>query len=361
MFLYTPERHQDRERSPCRYSERARVCVASQVYRPMSGPPSWFSLFSSHCERAATCSSTKKGVTTTFYMKRTAATTHAVIRGLKQFPQVVLRRGYLSYQHGYHAGNQADVHKHMVLCTLLQALVKMTGSVMFADTHAGRGLYDLTSPFARKTGEAAAGIARLRLADLPEPYRDAVASIRAEYGTKFYPGSPMLASRLLRMQDHLVLYEQHPAEHRALLQRMASNRRRHRALRVHRADGPTGVLALAKYASAGLVLVDPSYEIKTEYSTTAKAVEQLAMVWPRAVIMVWYPLLHDQRHFVLKQGLSAAATAAGVDLLYHQIPFPAARGGLLGSGVAVLNSGAYLPRSQLRSSCELIEQILAAR
>ena len=121
----------------------------------------------------------------------------------------------LSYQHAYHAGGPADVHKHIVLAELLARLTSKPRGLSYVETHAGRGLYDLAAPETAKTGEAAAGIARLA-PDPGTPFGRALAAARAAGGATAYPGSPFVARALLRPQDRLTLMELHPAEHAAL-------------------------------------------------------------------------------------------------------------------------------------------------
>ena len=124
----------------------------------------------------------------------------------------------LSYQHAYHAGGPADLHKHIVLAELLARLTAKPRGIAYVETHAGRGLYDLASPEALKTGEAAQGIARID-PDPATPFGRALAAVRAEAGRTAYPGSPLVAQALLRPQDRLTLMELHPAEHAALARR----------------------------------------------------------------------------------------------------------------------------------------------
>ena len=133
-------------------------------------------------------------------------------------------RALLSYQHAYHAGGPADLHKHIVLAELLARLTAKPRGIAYVETHAGRGLYDLAAPEALKTGEAAQGIARID-PDPATPFGRALAAVRAEAGPTAYPGSPLVARALLRPQDRLTLMELHPAEHAALA--AGRSRRRH--------------------------------------------------------------------------------------------------------------------------------------
>lgn len=233
----------------------------------------------------------------------------------------------LSYQHLYHAGSAADVHKHAVLAELLAGLTAKPRGISYVETHAGRGLYDLAAPEALRTGEAARGIARIA-PDPASPYGAALARIRARHGPQAYPGSPLVARALLRPQDRLALIELHPAEHAALRAALGGP-----GVAIHRRDGPEAVLALAPFAPRkGLVLVDPSYEIKDDYAATGAFVRALVAKWPQASVLVWYPLLPAGRHADLRAGL------APLSPLIDEAAFaePPARG-MTGSGLALVN------------------------
>ncbi|MCX7646744.1 MAG: 23S rRNA (adenine(2030)-N(6))-methyltransferase RlmJ [Rhodobacteraceae bacterium] len=230
----------------------------------------------------------------------------------------------LSYQHAYHAGNRADLHKHDAFARLIAALAAKPRGITVMETHAGRGLYDLASPEALKTGEAAEGILKARLA--PGPLAEALAAVRARHGASAYPGSPLIAATLLRPQDRLVLMELHPAEHAALKQAMRGT-----GAAVHRRDGYEGVLALAPpVPRRGLVLVDPSYEVKSEYEAVPAFVARLRRKWPEAAVLVWYPILAEGRHERLLAALAPLSPER------HEVRFGTATG-MLGSGLAGIN------------------------
>jgi 23S rRNA (adenine2030-N6)-methyltransferase len=234
----------------------------------------------------------------------------------------------LSYQHAYHAGGPADLHKHIVIAELLAQLTRKPRGITYAETHAGRGLYDLAAPEAAKTGEAAAGIARLA----PDPataFGRALAAVRAAHGPAAYPGSPLIARTLTRPQDRLLLAELHPAEHAALRAGLAGP-----GVAIHRRDGFEALLALAPPSPRrGLVLVDPSYEVKSDYAATAGLVRRLVAKWPEATVLVWYPILPAARHAELRAGLGPLAP------LVDEAGFaaPPARG-MTGSGLALVNA-----------------------
>jgi 23S rRNA (adenine2030-N6)-methyltransferase len=233
----------------------------------------------------------------------------------------------LSYQHGYHAGNAADLHKHIALAELLARLTRKPRGITYVETHAGRGIYDLAAPEALKTGEAARGIDRI-VTDAETPYGAAVAQVRERYGPRAYPGSPVIARLLLRPQDRIELMELHPAEHAALGAALAGG-----GVAIHRRDGREGVLALSPFKPRrGLVLVDPSYEIKSEYAETATFARRLIAKWPEAAVLIWYPILSAGRHAELLDGLT------DLPLRFDETRFvERPERGMTGSGLVLLN------------------------
>lgn len=227
----------------------------------------------------------------------------------------------LSYQHGYHAGGPADIHKHRALAAVLSLLTQKERPLTYMETHAGRGLYDLTSAQAAKTGEWRAGIGKAVRDD--HPFWTALDRVREYFGPNSYPGSPLIAQALLREQDRCVLMELHPAEHAALVEAIDAE--------VHRRDGFEGVLSLSPpKPRRGLVLIDPSYEVKTEYAGVVDFVKALLAKWPEATVMVWYPILPDGRHRVMVEALGGVT---------DETRFAQHKGrGMQGSGVVILNA-----------------------
>ena len=265
----------------------------------------------------------------------------------------------LSYQHAYHAGGPADLHKHAAFAALLTLLTVKARPISVIESHAGRGLYDLASPETAKTGEAARGIARVTPADLAGPrhaeadregadlasadlagagaFARALAAARARFGPEAYPGSPLIARALLRAGDRLTLCELHPAEHAALrtnLNAAVRNTPPGPRWAVHRRDGHEALPALVPPdPRRGLALLDPSYEVKTEYARTAETALTTLRRWPEGCALVWYPLI-DDRHLALTEPLRAAHP----DALIDEAAFadPPARG-MHGSGLILLN------------------------
>jgi len=203
----------------------------------------------------------------------------------------------MNYRHIYHAGNFADVLKHAVLARLVAYLQQKDKPFRVIDTHAGIGVYDLSSVEAQKTGEWRDGIGRLLDGEIPAsvapllaPYLDAVSALNPDGGVTFYPGSPRIARHLLRVQDRLSLMELHPADYETLSANFAGDFQ----TRTAHLDG---WLAMSGHVppkeKRGLILVDPPFEIEGEYR---RLVGGLANAWrkfPGGVYCLWYPLKKD--------------------------------------------------------------------
>lgn len=242
----------------------------------------------------------------------------------------------LSYQHIYHAGNAADVHKHGLLAWVLGYMTAKDKPLTYIETHAGRGLYDLGSPEALKTGEAAAGIDRA-LAEgwfAPDhPYAGVLARVRAAEGPRAYPGSPRIAAELLRAGDRIVLAELHPAEHAALGSAMAGT-----GAQVLREDGLAMLAARTPPdPRRGLALIDPSFEVKEDYARLPKLIAAVHRKWNVGVILLWYPILTSGLHQPMVAALKALALPGA---LCHEVRFPPARPGhgMVGSGLFAVNA-----------------------
>ncbi|MBV2360434.1 23S rRNA (adenine(2030)-N(6))-methyltransferase RlmJ [Thalassococcus sp. CAU 1522] len=238
----------------------------------------------------------------------------------------------LSYQHAYHAGNLADVHKHALLAWMLGYLTRKDKPLSYIETHAGRGLYDLSGPEAARTGEAVQGIARaVDWFPADHPYARALAQIRAQHGVDAYPGSPLIAATLLRPTDHIHLAELHPAEHSALKSVVSG-----RIGQVRKTDGAALAHSLCPpEPRRGLMLIDPSWEVKTDYDTWPKLLRQLHAKWNVGILCLWYPVLISGAERAMVNRLGAELPQGW----RHEVRFPPARPGhgMVGSGLFVLN------------------------
>lgn len=238
----------------------------------------------------------------------------------------------LSYQHIYHAGNFADVHKHALLAWMLTYLLRKDKPVTYIETHAGRGLYDLRSPEALKTGKAARGIERaMGFFGADHPYAKLLARLRSDFGPHTYPGSPMIAAHLLRAEDRLHLAELHPAEHDALSYVMSAF-----PAKCYRRDGFELAHSLCPpEPRRGLMLIDPSFELEKDYHDIPKHIQKITKAWNVGILCLWYPILKDRRH----EGMLAQLGGHHADALRHEVQFPAAKDGhgMVGSGLFVVN------------------------
>ena len=202
----------------------------------------------------------------------------------------------LSYRHSYHAGNFADVLKHSVLIHILEHLKKKQKPFCYVDTHAGAGSYLLNSEQAEKTQEYQQGIARLWQADNLPPaiaaYVNVIKAFNTEERLNCYPGSPMIARRLLRQQDRLFLYELHNTEIDLLRVSVNHDKR----VQLHHDDGFKLCIGLMPPVQRrGLVLIDPSYEITTEYSQVFETIMQLHSRFATGTFALWYPVVDRTR------------------------------------------------------------------
>jgi len=248
----------------------------------------------------------------------------------------------LAYRHAFHAGNHADVLKHLVLMLVLQHMNLKDKGWRYVDTHAGAGGYSLEGEYALKRGEFEQGIARLwGRDDLPAPLADYVELVRAFNGGKKlhqYPGSPALAQMLMRPQDQLRLFELHPTEHKILASYLGDVP----GVEVRLADGFASLKSqLPPPTRRGVVLIDPPYELKADYARTLAALREALERFADAVVIVWLPQLQLLESTQLPQRLKAAA-AAGAKKGWLHARLTVARAdqrgfGLLGSSVFVAN------------------------
>jgi 23S rRNA (adenine2030-N6)-methyltransferase len=200
----------------------------------------------------------------------------------------------LNYRHAFHAGNFADVLKHVVLSRVLIHLREKLGAFRVIDTHAGAGLYDLASSEATRGGEWEDGIGRLMDATLPKPaaellapYLDAVRALNSPGKLRSYPGSPVLAQSFLRRQDRLIACELEPHA-AASLRRSLGGDEQAKAIEI---DGWTGLTAyIPPVERRGVVLVDPPFEDKGDYTRLANALDTARRKWASGTYLLWYPI-----------------------------------------------------------------------
>jgi 23S rRNA (adenine2030-N6)-methyltransferase len=266
----------------------------------------------------------------------------------------------VNYRHAFHAGNFADVHKHVVLLALLARLTQKPKPLFYLDTHAGRGWYDLRSPDAARGAEWRSGVARVaRMSPRSEEvsrYLDALRSAGITDGDepRRYPGSPVLAAHALRASDRIVLVEQQLTEAQALEQATASTR----GVSVVCGDGYAALKTyLPPRENRGLVLIDPPYESDREFADAEQALRFGLARWPNGVFALWYPIkagpdsarLHDAlRDAGLRKLLLVELSVRPID----------SRLGLNGSGLVIANPPWQLD-TQIGSALEELLAVLA--
>ena len=224
-----------------------------------------------------------------------------------------------SYRHAFHAGNHADVLKHIVLIAIMRHLTQKDTALTVFDTHAGAGLYRLDGDYAETSGEAAEGFLRLiaakplagGLAPVIQDYLELVASFNTAGSHKVYPGSPFLIQRLLRERDKLKLFELHPTDAKTLSANVAQLDAG-RQVAVLREDGFEGLKKfLPPPARRALVLSDPSYEIKTDYARVVAMAADSLTRFATGSYAVWYPLIPRPEAHDVPRKLKTLAVKAG--------------------------------------------------
>ena len=198
----------------------------------------------------------------------------------------------LSYRHSYHAGNHADVLKHIVLTLSINALKEKEKPFLYLDTHSGAGRYLLKSEHSEKTGEYLSGINLLwqqpNIPELLNTYLSVIKRYNPFSELKYYPGSPLIAKQLLRQQDKLNLTELHPTDYPLLRQEFSKDKR----AKVLREDGFAQLKSkLPHEFRRGIILIDPSYEIKNDYQIIPKALFEAYKRFATGVYLIWYPVV----------------------------------------------------------------------
>lgn len=269
-----------------------------------------------------------------------------------------------SYRHAFHAGNHADVLKHITLIATLRHLMQKEAGLTLIDTHAGAGLYRLDGDYTETGGEAKDGVVKLMgaLRDASRPvaqaaapaiddYLDLIAGFNPSGSLRVYPGSPFVMHHLLRAEsrDRLKLFELHPTDSRTLSANIAQLDAG-RQIAVARQDGFEGVKPLlppppsATGSKRALVLIDPSYEIKSDYAKVSACIQEIMKRFPTGTYLVWYPVIPRPEAHELPRRLRTLANQAqkpwlNATLAIGQDPShgPDDRPGLTASGMFVIN------------------------
>ena len=243
----------------------------------------------------------------------------------------------LSYRHSFHAGNFADVLKHIILIRNLEYLTKKDKPFCCIDTHAGPGKYELDGEYALKNREFDNGIAKLwQRSDLPEFVAHYVSLIkRFNKPDKLtrYPGSPLITKQLLRDKDRLCLFELHNTEIKLLNAEAKKDKR----IKIFHADGLKSYLTLLPpFERRGLVLIDPSYEIKSDYQQVVETLAAMHKRFATGTYALWYPVIERSRNQKLERALQAAGIK-NVQLFELGIRADSHEHGMTASGMIVIN------------------------
>jgi len=274
----------------------------------------------------------------------------------------------LSYQHAYHAGNFADVLKHIVLCNVIDYMKQKDKPFYFHDTHAGRGLYALSLMEMQKRREYESGITKLwslldnekKLADKMYaglvPYATALQRYNANHSLTQYLGSGLFAQALMRGDDQAMLTELHPAEFESL----QKNTEYMHNLIIKKIDAWEGLrAALPPRQKRGVILIDPSYELKNEHQQVIEAIEEALTRFETGVYIIWYPIISgDNVNSKIVRGINKLnpPSLLQIEMQLHE---HGTKSGLIGSGLLVINAPWQLD-SQMNSLLPLLLPILGA-
>lgn len=267
----------------------------------------------------------------------------------------------MNYRHAYHAGNFADVVKHVVLTRLLEYLKHKDKAFRVIDTHAGIGRYDLSSVEAQKTGEWQGGIGKLigapldaGVASLLAPYLETVRALNREGGVRKYPGSPLLARNLLRKQDRLSVIELHPKDAAKLKAEFAGDFQ----VRVMELDGWLALGAhLPPKEKRGLVLIDPPFEEEGEFGRLVDGLVKAHKRWPGGIYALWYPIKDRKAVIAFRKALKQSGIAKLLDIEFEIRP-GSSEPSLDGTGMVVVNPPFTL-EGELRTILPALHKVLA--
>jgi 23S rRNA (adenine2030-N6)-methyltransferase len=267
----------------------------------------------------------------------------------------------MNYRHAYHAGNFADVVKHIVLTRLIEYLKLKDKAFRVIDTHAGIGRYDLSSVEAQKTGEWLGGIGRLLHAPLEAPvtallapYLDVVRSLNPDGDVLRYPGSPLIARHLMRRQDRLSAIELHPKDVAKLKSLFAADFQ----ARIIELDGWLALGAhLPPKEKRGVVLIDPPFEEAGEFDRLIDGLERACKRWPGGIYALWYPIKDRKAVIAFRKALRQSGIPKLLDIEFEIRP-ASSEPTLDGSGMLVVNPPFTLER-ELRTVLPAVHRLLA--
>ena len=263
----------------------------------------------------------------------------------------------LSYRHSFHAGNHADVLKHTVQSLIIESLKEKDKPFLYLDTHAGAGRYQLSGEHAERTGEYLEGIARIWAQEsVPEElktYLEAVSALNPRGDLRFYPGSPLIAAHLLRDHDKLNISELHPSDFPLLRNEFSRDNR----ARVVREDGYQQLKSqLPPSSRRGFVLIDPPYELKSDYQAVVKGIQEGHRRFATGTYAVWYPVVLRQQIKRMVKDFQATGIRKILQIELVVRPDSDQRG-MTASGMIVINPPWKL-ESQMKSVLPWLHKVL---
>lgn len=266
----------------------------------------------------------------------------------------------LSYRHAFHAGNHADMLKHLVLYLVMHYYNRKDKAYTYVDTHSGAGLYDLQDAYAQKIGEYKQGWALLQqVQNRPPLLNDFVSHVNSILESEqHYCGSPWLAASMLREQDKAKLYELHPSDF-DILRHNIGTLRRGRQIQLSKDNGYQGLIATMPPPSRrGVVLIDPPYETAQDYRDVITTLQDAQKRFATGTYLLWYPLLSREASQKLVKQLPALSPNNYLQA-HLSVHAPRADGfGMFGSGMFVINPP-FMLVEQLQDALPVLTQILA--
>ncbi len=266
----------------------------------------------------------------------------------------------LSYRHAFHAGNHADVLKHYVLSLVLDYFNQKSAPYWYIDTHAGAGMYALTSEFAQKNAEFETGIAKLMHAknltlNLSQ-FIYCIQSFNAKDNLDFYPGSPQIAAHYLRAEDKMRLFELHPNDYKILQENFSDQNKQ---TKVAMQDGFAGIKAcLPPPSKRAVVLIDPPYELKEDYVRVVDCVKDSLKRFATGTYLIWYPLLQRPEPAQMRENLKKLRPKNWLSIELT-LQSPSEKGfGMHGSGLFIINAPYVLP-ALLNESMPMLTDLLS--
>lgn len=264
----------------------------------------------------------------------------------------------LSYRHGFHAGNFADVLKHCVQVEIISYLQKKEAPLDYIDTHAGAGRYALASDMAQKNCEYMNGVGRLfEGCELPglENYLSLIHGLNSQGTLRHYPGSPLVAAKTLRPHDKAWLFELHPSDAETLRRHVP----RGRQFQVREEDGFSGLASLLpSRARRALILIDPPYEQKADYQRVVTALQLIHRKMATATVALWYPVVERHRNHALEKQLRGSGIR-NIELFELGIHADAEGHGMTSAGMIVINPPWTL-RGQMEALLPQLAEALSA-